>query len=304
MYPKFLTSALIALFATATAQASLIATDSFFVGTGGYNSGSLYGINPTVSNSGFSGAWSNENNQTTANLQASAESLSHNLVSGSTADGSIFAVANNTGRTVTRAFDGTVNATINDLITNNGTLYFSGLVGGENWSHQASGGSTVQLGLGADRTHSQLHTNGGVFARVGDNGAFMLSVTTSGGTTKETSVASLAAGQTYLFTTSIDFNHSVGFHRITMNLYDSDATDPLNPTVTNFDDVAAADFGAAQLGYLVFNHNNTGNSTTDTTPRFDEFRMGTSLDAVLIPEPGTLALVGIALGSLLFFRRR
>ena len=36
----------------------------------------------------------------------------------------------------------------------------------------------------------------------------------------------------------------------------------------------------------------------------DEFRVGTSYDAVVIPEPGTLVLLGLALGSLLLFRRR
>jgi hypothetical protein len=37
---------------------------------------------------------------------------------------------------------------------------------------------------------------------------------------------------------------------------------------------------------------------------FDEVRVGDSFSAVTIPEPGTLALVGVALGSLLIFRRR
>ena len=36
----------------------------------------------------------------------------------------------------------------------------------------------------------------------------------------------------------------------------------------------------------------------------DEFRLGTSMESVTIPEPGTLMLVGVALGSLLLFRRR
>lgn len=36
----------------------------------------------------------------------------------------------------------------------------------------------------------------------------------------------------------------------------------------------------------------------------DMLRVGTTFDTVLIPEPGTLVLVGIALGSLLLFRRR
>jgi hypothetical protein len=38
--------------------------------------------------------------------------------------------------------------------------------------------------------------------------------------------------------------------------------------------------------------------------RIGEFRMGSTYDSVTIPEPSTFALVGIALGALVFFRRR
>lgn len=45
--------------------------------------------------------------------------------------------------------------------------------------------------------------------------------------------------------------------------------------------------------------------TTQAGSRADEIRFGETLtDAIAIPEPGTLALVGIALGGLLLFRRR
>jgi hypothetical protein len=37
---------------------------------------------------------------------------------------------------------------------------------------------------------------------------------------------------------------------------------------------------------------------------YDEIRVSTSWEATAIPEPGTLALVGVALATLLLFRRR
>lgn len=48
-----------------------------------------------------------------------------------------------------------------------------------------------------------------------------------------------------------------------------------------------------------------GSGSTSNVPALDEIRFGTDLNEMfVIPEPGTLALVGIALGSLLLFRRR
>ncbi|MCC5849991.1 MAG: hypothetical protein JJU29_18040 [Verrucomicrobia bacterium] len=309
MCRNLLPSALLGFLTASSLHADGIASDSFEVSAGNYeDDAQLFGRNPSDSNAGFTGEWRNASGtsgQNTINLRASSEQLTHNLVSGSTAPGSIFAVANNTGRTVTRSLDSTATTAIRDLISNNGTLYFSALVGGESWQPQTSGGSSIQLGLGANRGHSHLDQNGGVFARVGDNGAFELSVTTSDNTTTQTHVGTLEAGETYLFILRIDFNHRVGVHRITMDLFDAAAIDHLSPTASHFFDVAAADLTAAQLGYLVFAHNNTGNSTNKTTPRFDEFRLGTSLDDVMaIPKPSTLLLLGLSFGFLARIQRR
>lgn len=302
---KFLLPFAVALCPLAS-HATILATDSFVVGAGGYstaNNGQMYGVNPTLNSSGFSGAWGNANSQTTGNLRANGDGLSHPLVAGSALGGSIFAVANNTGRTTTRAFDSTVTTAISSMISNNETLYFSGLIGGDDWLHQASGGSTIQLGLGANRTHSELNTNGGVFARVGDNGELFLATTTNANTTTNTSVATLTAGETYLFAISIAFNNSAN-HLITLDLFDN--TGSISPTATSSVSISSADFGINQLSYLVFAHNNTGNSTNATTPRFDEFRLGTDLiDVVAIPEPSTYAAI-FAIGALgmVIIRRR
>jgi len=95
-------------------------------------------------------------------------------------------------------------------------------------------------------------------------------------------------------------------------------------SLTDFNAVVAANFTEAAL-----NANNvfqiTRSVTNDTeislsghlnvhtldwsqrnfNPIYDEIRFGTTMESVMpIPEPGTLVLVGIALGSLLLFRRR
>ena len=82
----------------------------------------------------------------------------------------------------------------------------------------------------------------------------------------------------------------------------------VNPTLTQ--GMTVGDLGSGWSA----NFNNTGLSgvaaiglyTTGTNAAvFDEIRLGTTLDSVaVIPEPGTLALVGIALGCLVLFRRR
>jgi hypothetical protein len=277
-------------------HATILASDSFVVGAGGYSTGSLYNANPT--NSGFAGAWSNANSQTTGNLNVSSSGLTHPLV-GSATGGSIFANANNTGRTVTRAFSSSVTTDISALIASNGTLSFSGLIGGADWVHQASGGSTIQLGLGANRNHDQLNNNGGVFARVGDNGGLFLSVTSNASVNTQTSVATLAAGQTYLFSIAIDFN-SAASHTITLDLFDPiGSTTPIASQSTT---ISSTLFGIDQLSYLVFNHNNTGGTggyTSATTPRFDEFNL------VAIPEPSTYAAIfGLGALGLVVLRRR
>jgi hypothetical protein len=60
------------------------------------------------------------------------------------------------------------------------------------------------------------------------------------------------------------------------------------------------DTGLENVDTLWFRAGSSGTQTFHV----DMIRVGTTFDAVVIPEPGTLALVGIALGSLLLFRRR
>lgn len=85
----------------------------------------------------------------------------------------------------------------------------------------------------------------------------------------------------------------------------------INPTITS--GMTVGDLGSGWSA----NFNNTGLSatpaittislyTTGTNAAvFDEIRLGTTLaDVAVIPEPGTLALVGLALGALVLFRRR
>ncbi|MCC5844462.1 MAG: PEP-CTERM sorting domain-containing protein [Verrucomicrobia bacterium] len=92
----------------------------------------------------------------------------------------------------------------------------------------------------------------------------------------------------------------------------------INPTLTASAAPTSADLGtpdASGFGIMrSFNGNGTPlaynslhfrHSLNSGSVSLDEFTITTSLsDIVAIPEPGTLALVGIALGSLVLFRRR
>lgn len=81
-----------------------------------------------------------------------------------------------------------------------------------------------------------------------------------------------------------------------------DGTEASLGTAT-LDNVSLGNMGISSINSIAFGSNYV--STSNPTLGLDEIRMGHTLASVTpIPEPGTLALVGIALGSLLVFRRR
>lgn len=91
----------------------------------------------------------------------------------------------------------------------------------------------------------------------------------------------------------------------------------INPTIAASETPTLADLGTANAtGFgimrsfggsgiaLSYDSLNFRHSLNSGSVKVDEFVMTQSIgDIVAIPEPGTLALVGIALGSLLLFRR-
>lgn len=62
--------------------------------------------------------------------------------------------------------------------------------------------------------------------------------------------------------------------------------------------------GAGAIAYSSLEIVNLNSDTISSRSQFDEFMITDDIRDIVIPEPGTLVLVGIALGSLLLFRRR
>ncbi|MCH8513665.1 MAG: PEP-CTERM sorting domain-containing protein [Kiritimatiellae bacterium] len=291
-----------------SAMATLLAYDSFATtsdGSGGTYSlatadSRIYGQNPTAFNSGFGGAWTNTGTNSTNLIRLDSEGLNAALLAGSAQNGSAFPNSQNTVRGVARPFSSSVNSTIEDLMVNSGSLYFSGLIGGPDTVYPASGGDT-RYGLADNFNSGGGAIPVGVFVQTGNSGALSLNVMGS-----LTSIIDMDNGTTYLFATRIDFNDSEDMHRVSLDLFTSASTSHLDPIESVTTTVSSATLLASNLSHLILQTGGTQNYSNNTqTPRFDEFRMGTSLDSiVVIPEPGTLVLLGIALGTLMLFRRR
>lgn len=113
--------------------------------------------------------------------------------------------------------------------------------------------------------------------------------------TEDTGVA-IAANIDYFITAKLSILGS-GTDSLSFKVFTSSDTLPTVEPIT-WDYTATASLGGSFTGIGFRNGGGQSNF------RSDEFRLGTTWEAVAIPEPSTFALVGIALGSLLLFRRR
>lgn len=119
-----------------------------------------------------------------------------------------------------------------------------------------------------------------------------------GGTTNTTTLG-LDQATTYFIVFKAEYNASGQMTSLNLWLNPGDLTSEAGSgaaTLSYTGNIGGGGFAgfAIQKDNLPGGHN----------PTFDEIRIGTTWDAVAIPEPGTLLLVGIALGSLAIFRRR
>ncbi|MCC5839880.1 MAG: PEP-CTERM sorting domain-containing protein [Opitutales bacterium] len=273
------------------AGATLLAFDQFITGPSGYTTGNIYNQTPSTGSLGFTGAWGNTNNANTTHIQAEATGLTHSLAVNPNADGNLFIrpQSNNDGRRVTRAF----NAATLTAIEDTSTLFYSGLF--RTAENPAINAGPVWFGIGTNTNANQNPANGVYFTH---NGASGFSIWNNG------SVESLsltpAVNTTYLFVVGIDF----AANSVSYSVYaDGDtlgspaATGSFTTTITT-----------ANLTHLLAGHqsNNSGYSGESATPRFDEFMLGTTMDAVVIPEPRTYAAIFglLALGVILMRRRQ
>jgi hypothetical protein len=283
------------------ATAAPLATDSFATttdGTGGtYSTATLdsriYGQNPTSSVSGFDTAWLNATNASTAAMRVETTGLTHSLLQGTAAAGDAFGSKGNVTRTVTRGLDSTVDSNIAAQEAASGEIWFSTLT---MTTGMNTGGSF--LGLSANVAHDVAPTNGlQIYTGSGQIRLF-------NGATQVGTGVSITSGVTYLVTVKIDLTAGGPANdSVTLEIYSPTATVG-NPTATISG--TGLTLTAGNLGYLTMYQTNTSAYTSNaTTPRFDEFRLGlTQGDVMAIPEPNSIALLGLGLGTLLMARPR
>ncbi|MCC5849359.1 MAG: PEP-CTERM sorting domain-containing protein [Verrucomicrobia bacterium] len=117
-----------------------------------------------------------------------------------------------------------------------------------------------------------------------------------GGTNLDTGVA-LSENTTYFVVFRQDYDASGVLTDFSVWLNPSDLTTETVPTVS-YDNLTLGSGGFT--GFSLQKDDLSGGEH----PSFDEVRIGTTWEVVAIPEPSTLILLGISLGSVALFRRR
>jgi hypothetical protein len=118
--------------------------------------------------------------------------------------------------------------------------------------------------------------------------------TTNGGDTTNTTIPSIAAA-TYLLVGKISKTSGGNYNRVDLFVNPISTIEPALPDAT--------DLGDAGIGTLSHFSVRSFNLDVDDIYQFDDVRIGTTF-ADVVPEPGSIALLGIAAGGLLTTRRR
>jgi len=113
-----------------------------------------------------------------------------------------------------------------------------------------------------------------------------------------TLLADFTAGTTYLILVTIT-NDTSGMDTISAAVYADGLTNLATPTGTTGDVLGEI---SDDLERLAFTRDGPDDDLSGTAV-FDEFRLGTELSDVVVPEPSTLAALGL-LGLIGFGRRR
>ena len=266
-----------------SAEAAVIASDSFVAtgdGAGGtYATGGLYGQNPTATLTGFTGAWSNTNDSGTTDIVAQSSGLSHGLVAGSTGAGAISTAGATAVRSVFRELS---------AVPESGAYYASFLM-------ESNGNRRGSLGLReeAERDTAVTDSSGGI--SVGFWGSNGIQAWVNGSST--TILSDYALNTTYFVFIEILDNGSGTNDTVNIRLYSSGNVDLESPDASV--SITDQDITGTMTHLAVMK--DWGNSNAEHAT-FDEFRFGTTLDSVVVPEPGLLGLLGI--GGVLVFGRR
>lgn len=290
----------------ANANATIIASDSFTSGdpdSGYYGTGTLMNKNPTVGVSGFDGPWSTSWNQT-GDLQSKNVSLSHAMIPGSTADGAIYTTTGPTARQIFRKIDWEESGV---SPTDESAYWFS-------FAMSTSDGQRVGA-LGLRGTNPWPSGSGGVMdSNPGPNSGMTVDNPDLIGISVGFDNSSIAvwvdgiktaipdsqatAGETYFVLASIA-NDPSGLDQVTVNVYGH------NQTLADLDDpFATVSFEAELTGKLRnLSAQKLAAAGTETEMYFDEFRFGTTMYDVVVPEPAALTMLGVG-GLLVLGRRR
>lgn len=268
---------------TPAAEAAPIASDSFAATSDGsgetYATGTLYGQDPTTGVTGFEDAWGNADDSSSSDLVIQADGLSHGLVTGTTHDGAISSAGGTSVRAMFRE--------LSDLPDSD--TYYASFVMATSGSRRAS------LGLREEAVRDTQVTDslGGV--SVGFWGSSGIQAWVNGEAT--TVLSDFTVDETYFVMVEILDNGDGSDDTVNVNLYASSNTDLNSPdasvSITNQDVTGTLSHLAVMKDW---------GATVDEHASFDEFRFGTTLDSVAVPEPGSLGL--LSLGALAMFGRR
>ncbi len=259
---------LVGVFMSGTAQAVLYSYESF-----NYTAGdSLVGQN---GGTGFAGAWTQVGNSGVAGITTNSLTYSDLEVAGNKTYLSPTS-ASSTLSGARRAFSSTEST---------GTVYLSFLVNldagnryfGLRLYDGSAGTSVIQIAKQGNATNWSLTDN----ARTTDTGA------------------AATLDTTFMFVLRVDFNASGVNERI--RLYIDPTVGGTEPLTAAVDVITTASLQFSQLD-MVGGYTAAGQSTSQGA--FDELRLGPTWADVTVPEPSVVALLGIGMGSIVFFRRR
>lgn len=268
----------------ASCRAVLIASDSFctLAGVDCYVAGvPLFGQNPTIGAPGFSGPWGISS---TASMVPVAGGLSHPLTPGPVFDGELISypidgsVGGGNARNLSRAID---------YVPTSGTYWSSVLLRKDFQSFRGD----LLAGLGRSQiAETSVFSVDGTWVGFLDGGIYFISGP-GPFLTELVSSAAMNVNETYFALLRYDFSTS-GPDAVTATIYDGSSNQ-----------VATQTFGGLYLDQTMGRFS-VLTQDFGPVPILDEWRFGTELRDVMVPEPASCVLLLVALVAIMIGNRR
>jgi hypothetical protein len=264
-------------------KGAIIASDSFLTGgSPAYTTGFLYDQNPTSGSSGFSARW---NFQTSA-VTAHATGLSHPLVSnpeGSTNNGGLYVPGNANTRTQRRP--------LATYTTTGSDYYFSGLMSSSAATFSAG---AARFGLSSS-SGDTVPPTAGIQVGFTSGGNISVFYKDAMNTYTSSTVTTYVAGMTYQFVVHLTTATSLA----DVSIFDSSGA-----LVGSLTGIATTTNVGTDFTNISVGATSEFNSGSPSQIRFDEFRFGTALADVTVPEPSLAVFSGLGLLAIAAKRRR